>query len=407
MPTLRLTRNALDRQALPVGDEAVYYFDDALPGFGVRVSPKGRKVFVVQGRVGTEKVRKTIGPYPAISPEDARRRAASILSAMAEGIAPDRAVDLVSTTDALRRWLAEHVATKLKPRTGIDYRRLVEKTLIPRIGNRPVKAVTREELAAIHHAKRETPREANHLIAVAKSFFSWAEDSGLRPRETNPARRIRAYPENRRERFLGVDELARVAEAIEALETTRRISRHAAAGIRLCILTGARQGEIRILKWREVDIERRLLLLEDSKTGRKPIFLNRPAIEILNGLPRLAGNPHVIVGAKAGEAYNSLSRVWEKIREEAGLEDVRLHDLRHTFASFGAAESMSLPMIGRLLGHRVPATTARYAHLANDPALAANERIGERLTSAMSSREARVEVAAGGGSHREVSDVEK
>ncbi len=394
MPTLRITRSALDKEVIPLDGRETFYFDDALQGFGVRVSPKGRRVFIVQGRVGRDKVRKRLGTYPAVSPEEARKRAQTILSAMAAGIAPERAVDILSTADAARRWLAEHVYTKLKPRTQNDYRRLIEGTLLPRFGTRPVKSIGREDMAALHHAKRATPREANHLIAVAKSFFSWCEDAGLRAPETNPARRIRPYPENRRERFLGADELARAADAIDALETAGRISVHAAAGIRLCILTGARQGEIRTLKWREVDLERRMLLLEDSKTGRKPIFLNRPAIEILANLPRLAGNAHVIVGAKAGEAYNSLSRVWEKVRQEAGLDDVRLHDLRHTFASFGAAESMSLPMIGRLLGHRVPATTARYAHLAHDPVLEANERIGDRLASAMGRDRPR---AAGGG----------
>lgn len=392
MAAIKLTRPVVGRLPPAPGPGPVYYFDQVLKGFAVRVSPNGVKAFLVQGRVGGRLQRIALGRFPTISPEDARKRASAILNNMAEGKSPERARDKLTTGEALDQWLAVHVEHKLKPRTAEDYRRIVWQTLRPLFGDRPIAEIERADLAKLHHDKSATPRRANYILATARSFFSFCEDQGYRPENSNPGKRIKHYPENRRERFLSADELARASAAIDAAERGGVVSIFAAAGLRLCILTGARQGEIRNLTWREVDLERRLLLLEDSKTGRRPIFLNEPAVAVLESLPRVTGNPHVIVGVKEGEPYKNLTRAWSKVRSRAGLGDVRLHDLRHTYASFGASESLSLPILGRLLGHRVPATTARYAHLANDPVRAAGEKIGARLAEIMAGKP-----ASGGG----------
>lgn len=382
MANVKITRAVLDKLPPAAGDDPGYYFDSILKGFAVRVSPKGVKAFLVQGRVGGKLIRHALGRYPNVSPEEARQRARGILSNMAAGEAPEKARDKVRVGAALDEWLEQHVAHKLKPRTASDYRIIAAQVLRPELGSLAVADVERAELAKLHHDRRETPRRANYILAVARSFFSYCEAAGYRPMDSNPAKRIKAYPENRRERFLSGDELARAAAGITEAEAAGIISLHAAAALRLCILTGARQGEIKGLRWREVDLERRMLLLEDSKTGRKPIYLSEPAVQILAALPRIDGNEHVIAGVN-GQPYQNLTRAWEKARKRAGLGDVRLHDLRHTFASFGASEALSLPMIGKLLGHRVPATTARYAHLARDPVIEANERVGAKLASLM------------------------
>lgn len=382
MAKAKITRSSIERLPIPAG-KPVYYFDELLTGYGVRVSPRGVRTYFVQGRVRGRLHRHTLGRFPAVKPDEARDRAREMLSNMAAGAAPDRKCDQVTVTDALDEWLTTHVKHKLKPRTALDYEVIATRVLKPALGDRAMLEIERADLAKLHNERRETPRRANYILAVARSFFSFAEDAGHRKRDTNPAKRIRAYPENRRERFLSTDELARASAAISAAEQSGEISIFAAAALRLCILTGARQGELRALRWREVDIERRMLLLEDSKTGRRPIYLSEPALEILTALPRIVGNDHVFPGDKPGDHYRNLTRAWIKVRKRAGLGDVRLHDLRHTFASFGAADSMSLPMIGRLLGHRVPATTARYAHLASDPVVAANDRLGRRLAHAM------------------------
>lgn len=380
MGKIRISRSALDRLPIPSGGEAVYHFDSALAGFGVRVSPRGVIAYVVQGyAAGGKKHRRTLGRYPLKSPEEARREANAFLRSLGEGATPLRSVKV---SEALDRWLAEH-GPKLKPRTLADYRQIAAQQIKPQLGHRLVGALVREDVAALHSAMSATPRRANYTLAVCRSFLTWAEEAGLRPLDSNPAKRIRAYPESRRERFLSEAELARAAEAISAAEGAGAISPFAAAALRLAILTGARSGELTGLRWAEVDLERRLLLLSDSKTGRKPIYLSSPAAEILAGLPRVKGNPFVFPGDREGQPYRNLTRAWIKVREVAALGDVRLHDLRHTFASHGAAAGFSLPMIGALLGHRVPATTQRYAHLAAHPVASANEEIGTRLAGIM------------------------
>jgi integrase len=158
---------------------------------------------------------------------------------------------------------------------------------------------------------------------------------------------------------------------------------YAVAAIRLLILTGARLREILHAQWRHVDFERGILFLSDSKTGPKPIFLNAAATAVLAGLPHLDGNPHIFPGQKDGAPRTSLSGLWIRLKRAAGLDGLRIHDLRHSFASIGAGASLGLPIIGKLLGHTQAATTQRYAHLSNDPVRAAAEAIGERIDAAM------------------------
>ena len=153
--------------------------------------------------------------------------------------------------------------------------------------------------------------------------------------------------------------------------------------MRLLVFTGARLSEVLNLRWQDVDVERAKLWLPDSKTGRKALYLSAPALQVLADLPRLDGNPHVICGDKPGARLVNIQKPWRRIRARAGLEDVRLHDLRHSFASVAAAGGLSLPMIGKLLGHTQAATTQRYAHLAADPVRAANEAIGQRIAAMM------------------------
>ena len=176
------------------------------------------------------------------------------------------------------------------------------------------------------------------------------------------------------------DELARLGDALEAAS----LDPFAVAAIRLLILTGARLREILHARWDYVDFERETIFLPDSKTGKKPIYLNAAALAVLADLPRLEGNPHVFPGKKDGMPREGLDRPWSVIRKAAGLDGLRIHDLRHSFASIGAGASLGLPIIGKLLGHTQPATTARYAHLANDPVRQAVETIGATISAAMS-----------------------
>jgi integrase len=196
----------------------------------------------------------------------------------------------------------------------------------------------------------------------------------------NPCVGIERFAEEKRKRYLSASELKRLGGALREAEARNLISPFSLAAIRLLLFTGARLSEILTLRWTEVDQERACLQLRDSKTGAKTIHLSRAALEVLENLPRTSGNPFVICGQRDGSHLVNLQKAWRVVRELAGLGDLRLHDLRHSFASIGVGEGLGLPLLGGLLGHTQPATTARYAHLANDPLKTANELIGTRLS---------------------------
>jgi integrase len=298
--------------------------------------------------------------------------------------------------------------------TAQDYESLLTTYAIPALGNRKADALTRAEIAHLHNQLKDKPYQANRLLAVIGSLYTFAERRGLVPESRNPAKKIEKFPEERRERFLTPEELERLGAAIREGETVgiawredgaapkskhlakeenqrTLLSPEAAAALRLLIFTGARLREILDLRWEHVDLGRGLLLLPDSKTGRKTIVLNRPALEILQSHPRTG--TYVISGTHPDRPRTDLKKPWSAVCRRAGLEGVRLHDLRHTFASIGAGASLGLPIVGKLLGHSQAQTTARYAHLDADPLLRAANLIGERIESAMNPPAATRDVA--------------
>jgi integrase len=305
-------------------------------------------------------------------------------------------------------FISDHVEAKRKRSTAAHYRSLLKKMVLPRLGNRKAEQVTPSDLAKLHAKMRKRPYQANRMLEVVGSLYSFAGKRKILPLGFNPARGIEQYPEKRRERYLSADELFRLGDAIREAETVglpyeidgtkptakhapkeaRRRTKtgpHAVAALRLLVLTGARLREILHLKWEHVDLERGLLLLPDSKTGKKAIVLNAPARDILANLPRVG--TYVIASQSAGTGDDKpradLNRPWRAIVKRAGLNGLRIHDLRHTHASVGAGLGLGLPIIGKLLGHTQPSTTARYAHLDSDPLRRASEQIGSRLTAAM------------------------
>ena len=221
---------------------------------------------------------------------------------------------------------------------------------------------------------------AAQCVALISTVLAFAVTRGLR--SDNPARDVKKPSVRKMERFLSEDEIARLAVALDA-ESRRSGNPYPAAAIKLLLLTGGRRGEILGLQWQHVDFERQCLRLPDSKTGAKVLYLNAPALEVLTGLPRMEGNPHVIQGKSELAPIGGIDKVWFRVRAAAGLRGVRLHDLRHSFASMGVAGGLSLPIIGALLGHKHPATTGRYAHLSADPLRAANDVVGMRIAAAM------------------------
>jgi integrase len=280
--------------------------------------------------------------------------------------------------------------------------RNIQNHVIPLLGDRFVDEVTRADIDQFKRAVREGTTAdpnanrrnsyrggavvtggtgvANRCLALLSKMFNLAERWGLRPEHSNPVRHVEKYREGKKERFLTSAEFERLAQVLAEQEQAGAENPYVTAALRLLILTGARLGEILSLQWDFVNLDHRALRLPDSKTGQKVIFLSEPAIDILASIPRLANNPFVIVGGKEGQSLRNLQKPWGRIRKAAGLTGVRIHDLRHSYASVAAAAGMSLPVIGKLLGHTKSTTTERYAHLSADPLKAANEVIGAQLS---------------------------
>jgi integrase len=371
-------------------------WDSEIPGFGIRYRVKTKTFFMVyRPRSGGAQRRFTIGKYGAFTLDDARRQAL-ITGGMVAGDADPqeqrrRSRDQPNIEILAARFVTEHVTPKLRPATAVEYKRLLEKRIVPKFGAMRADRLTETDVARWHATLAHIPREANQAAAVLSRLMSFAEQRGARAKASNPVRGLERYRETSRERFLSRDEFARLGSALKAAEA-QGVNPFAVAAILLLILTGARRGEIRSLRWEHVDLERRALFLTESKTGKKTIHLNDQAVRILERLPRMAGNPHCFPSGRAdhgdkgrsvGQHMKDLMTPWRHIRNAAAIPDVRLHDLRHSFASVAASEGVPLATLGRLVGHSTLRTTERYAHIFNASARAANDQIGDHLAKAL------------------------
>lgn len=400
METRKLAKRIVDA-AKPV-DREYMVWDSEVAGFGLRVYPSGRKTYLLKYRVGGGRngtIRKpVIGTHGALTVEQARAIAKDWAAEVRRGSDPsgqrdrDRKAPIMS--DLVERYLVEHARAHKKASSVANDERIIAKRLIPAFGRRKVAEITRGLVAEFHRSLSAIPYEGNRALALLSKMFNLAELWDMRPDGSNPCHHVRKYREEKRERFLSQKELARLGAALAAVERGEvltakggPISPYAVAALRLLTFTGARKGEILSLRWEHVNFEAARLELPDSKTGRKFVYLPAPALAVLRDLERIDDNPHVIVGGKNGAGLVNLKDPWGAIRKAAELEGLRIHDLRHSFASVGAAGGMSLPVIGALLGHRETATTARYAHLSDDPLRTAADRIGSAISNAMMPKE--------------------
>jgi len=384
--------------------------DSEVKGFALVVTPAGTKSYAVDYRAGsdrgTPKRRLTIGKHGSPwTPETARIEAKRLLAEVAAGRDPATARqherDALTFGELIDLYLAEGAGHK-KPSTLKADRGRIEHHLRPLLGKLRADRIGRAEIERMRNAiaagktaekiasaEKRRPGSvatggkgaAAQCVALVSSIYAFAIGRGLSA--DNPARGVKKAPVRKVERFLSEAEIARLAEALEA-EAQQSGNPYPPAAIKLLLLTGCRKGEIANLRWEHVDFERECLRLADSKTGAKVVYLNSPARALLHELPRMADNQRVIPGLRADSAGPAIDKVWSRVRQAAGLADVRLHDLRHSFASVAAAGGLSLPVIGALLGHKHAATTARYAHLSADPLRAANDAVGARIAAAMS-----------------------
>ena len=406
----KITKSAVDNLA-PKNAIEVVLWDSEIKGFGVRTRPGGAKTYILHYRAGAGRnapLRKlTIGRHGSPwTPQTARVEAKRLLGLVASGEDPAqarsserRALTIAELSDL---YLAEGAAHK-KPSTLKADRGRITHHIKPLLGKILVEKITRADIERMmvdvrirrtaSSPSKDSKRPPGSLptggtgvaaqcVALVSTLLTFAVARGFRP--DNPAKGIKKPPVRKMERFLSELEIGRLAVALEA-EAGKTGNPYPSAAIKLLLFTGARRGEITGLQWQNVDFERKYLRLPDSKTGAKIVYLNEPALEVLRSLPRLSNNLHVIPGTRYGAAFVGIDKIWARVRASAGLHDVRLHDLRHSFASIGVGDGLSLPVIGALLGHKHATTTSRYAHLAADPLRAANNAVGARISAAMRS----------------------
>ena len=364
---------------LSVEDKDAVFWDRQLPGFGVRVYPSGSKVYVVQTRVGGRSKRITLGRHGIITSGKAREKAAETLALLKSGHVPvEKTARAATVAELAERYLKEHVEVHCKERTGVIYRSNVKRFILPAYGHLPVEKVEREHIADLHYALRDIPCQANRVLEIENKIFNLAEEWGLRSKG-NPCRFVRKYREQKRERFLTDEEFRNLGDVLNQMEAEGTLPVYPAAAIRLLMLTGCRRNEIVQLEWKNVDLKEGEIRLPDSKTGPRMVPLSPTAAQVLKELPRIKGNPWVIPGFRPNRHLGDLNHYWDRVREEADLDGMRIHDLRHSWASRALALGESLSMIGKLLGHNKIDTTSRYAHLARDSIKASSARIADSI----------------------------
>lgn len=427
----KLTKRSVE--ALKADARDSFLWDTEIRGFGCKVTPKGGRIYLLQyGRNGRD-YRVTIGRHGVdVTTEQARVEAIRLRGVVASGENPasartrDRSTSTVAELG--ERYMSEYAGAHKKPSAIAQDRRNLANHIVPLIGKTSISAVERADISRVMRdvATGKTKRDekttfrgrrivrggeivANRVQALLSKMFELAEEWKLRPEGSNPCRGVKHYAENKVERFLSTDELARLGAALTAAERGELLIEEVdpaappvkkkrggqkkigprserpsmVAAIRLLLFTGCRVGEILSLRWPHVHLERKLLLLPDSKTGAKAVYLSEAAVQVLTAIKRDPNSDYVLEGNRPGHPITSLRKPWMHLCAAAKLENVRLHDIRHSFASVGAAGGLSLQMIGALLGHTQPATTARYAHFAASPLHEAVNAIGAKMLAAM------------------------
>jgi integrase len=401
MTKQRLTKTRVDAARGTGGNQAFLWCIDPAR-FGLRISGTGKKTFVIQYKDAAGRSRRhTIGSYGPITVEQARTEAKRLLAEVALGGDPasarkaERAAP--SMGELCGRYLEEHARVHKRPSSVRADELNIEKHVKPALGSLLVREVTRQHIADLHSDMRETPFAANRNLSLVAKILQCAIDWGLI--ETNPARGIRRYRETRRDRFLSESEFARLGAMLRQADTGGKEDRFIVGALRLLALSGLRLGEVLSLEWRDVDLDRGRLTLRDAKAGTRIAIINPPMMEILTELARnreaaiekasrgsrraREDSAYVIPGRVHGRPVSGIHHVWTRIREAANLSDLRIHDLRHSFASHAAAGGLSLVAIGGLLGHKSPQTTSRYIDWADDPLRDASSRVASRISAAM------------------------
>jgi integrase len=379
---MKLTKAVIDRSQYEgkAGGRFVLW-DSQLSGFGLRIYPSGRKAFILSYRFQGRKRLYTLGDYGVLTLDEARTLAKKKSFELIGGIDPLQVRRKESQGETIRDLCHAFIERYAKPRkkSWEEDQRRFDKCIIPLWGTRKITSITREDAAGLHHRLgKNSGYEANRILALLSKLFETAKRWGmLPPQSDNPARGHDKFTEKKRDRWVKHDELPRIVQAVAAEENI-----YVRAAIWLYLLTGVRKSELLAARWADIDFHRKELRLDDTKAGRTHYLpLSVPAVKLLEQLPRLEGNPHVLPGHNTGRPLVNISKPWLRIRKAAAVDDVRLHDLRRTVGSMMAQSGESLHLIGRVLNHSNESTTKVYAHFGQDNIRKAIEKHGEEIMS--------------------------
>ena len=359
--------------------------DDRLPGFRVRRQTTTSRVYEFNYYINGVRKQVKIGRHGTVTPdgstswtpETARREAKRLAGLVAQGIDPKadgRGKGAPTVEDLFDRYMADHVKRLRKDNTAREYEGVFKKHLSTPLGYRKVADITRADIEKLHGELHRKPSTANLCLAVLSAMLEKSEAWEWRPQHSNPCRHVERYKTHSRERVLIVDEMARLGPAIGSDPDGKLFL--------VIALTGARVSEITGLKWSYLDLDNGVARLPDSKTGAKSLVLPQPVLDILRTVKPAHGSEDVFPQLSKHAIY----QIWERIRTAAGLPDLRIHDLRHNFASWGVNGNLGLPIIGKLLGHSSAQMTAKYGHVVSDAARLAANAIAGKLSDAMNGR---------------------
>jgi integrase len=377
---MKLTKRNIDSLVYTDnGSNRQIIWDEILPGFGCRVYPSGKKSFVLSYRIAGQEKLLTLGQNGKLTVDQARKQALKHTVSILDGhdpLAQRQQARLGETVaDLCAAFLEQHA--KRRKRTWREDERRINQHILPALGKCKLKAVKRLDISRVHaKVGEQAPYEANRLLALLSVMFEFAIKQGMREESSgNPARRIDKFPEEKRDRWVTHQELPLLAKAIESEKSI-----YVRAALWLYLLTGARKSEVLSMRWDHVDLSRRVWRLPTTKAGRPHyIPLTEPALEILNQAPKQKDNPYVICGQKDHHHLVNIDKAWRRVRQAAGITDVRLHDLRRTVGSWLVQSGNSLPLIGRVLNHSNTSTTQIYARFAEDQVRTALDEHGKNL----------------------------